>query len=169
MVTSNQSPPSGFGARDLLQAVRNGPPRCLTCNSDVLSARQSKEEVDTRYCDKCRSFQKIYRGPPRRPLCDSCFNRVFTHRGRENQCAAFLYQTSDGTWHDRYGEPNRATFREGGMYKDVTPIKPVSIRRAVYSCETYEYSELKRDEVRLQDPLKFFDRTRFFDADRLLK
>jgi hypothetical protein len=80
-----------------------------------------------------------------------------------------LYQTSDGTWHDRYGEANRATFRECGMYKDVTPIKPVPIRRAVYSCETYEYSELKRDEIKLQDPLKFFDRTRFFDADRLLK
>lgn len=160
MVTSDRSPPSS-NAKDLLRAVRNGPPRCAVCNHEVLG-QTAKGEL--KWCEPCHSFQKVYRGPPRQPLCGSCFNCVGVNKDKKPLCAAMMYQMSDGTWRDRYNMDHRGEYRQGGMEKIRHPIKPTPMSTQ-YVCECYEplLGEETRESIAISDPKRFYNRTRFFE------
>ena len=160
-----------MSALELMKAIRNGPPKCLVCDSEILGAKPGVgKDKDMRWCEPCQSFQKVYRGTPRKPLCVSCFNCVgISHRQPYQPkpryaCAALMYQMPDGTWRDRYNTENRSYMRNSGMDKVIEPIKP-NMMAATHSCECYEFigEGETRDSIERNDPLRFYDRSRFFD------
>ena len=159
MVTSDRPAP-GFTAGDLLKAIRNGPPKCAVCDAEILGAKTGVgKDRDLRWCEPCHSFQKVYRGPQRQKLCGSCFNNA------DGKCAAMMYQDPEGKWFDRYNQSEHTYYREGGAFKDVKPVKPLLMKTPQYDCECYEHIEPgeTRESIRLNDPLRFYDKTRFFD------
>lgn len=159
MVTSDRVPPRS-NASDILKAVRNGPPRCAVCNHEVVGPTARGE---LKWCTTCNCFQKIYRGPPRESLCKSCFNCVGESKGN-SLCAALMYQMSDGTWRDRYNMDHRGEYRQGGMEKIRHLIKPLPTE-ARYVCECYEplIGDETRESIAISDPVRFYNRTRFFE------
>lgn len=160
VVTTPLPPPSrGINASDILKAVRNGPPRCVVCNADIMKGKPQAKGDESRWCENCRSFEKVYRGPPRSTLCGSCFNNV------DGKCAAMMYQVADGSWRDRYNQAETITYREGGVYRDVKPILPKRMTKPQYVCECYEplADGETRESIRIRDPLRFYNKTRFWD------
>lgn len=163
MVSSNQPPPKPSNAitdRSITELSRYAP-CCLMCDTPFENILSRDEH---RWCKSCRSFQKSYRGPKRDPLCRTCFNCVDMGRHpHEYVCAALKYQMPDGTWRDRYNQDHSARYFDSGMRKVNTPLKPDKVEGR-FDCECYEYLEegMTREKMRIQDPLRFYDRSRFF-------
>ena len=147
-------------AADLLRAVRNGPPKCVVCDAEVLGAKRLQNaDREQLWCEACKSFQNTYRGPQRAPLCGSCFNNV------DGKCAAMKYQMPDGTWRDRYNQAHTSEYRQMGMDRVTKPIEPTRMTKPQYDCECYEFlgENQTRETIRINDPLRFYDKSRFWD------
>jgi hypothetical protein len=157
-------PPERTHAADLLNAIRRGPPHCLVCNTQILGARLDSSG-ELRWCEACKSFQKTYRGPPRQSLCLSCFNAVEGSRSYPIACAALKYQMDDLTWRSRYDQPHIDEYRQMGQEKVRHEVKPDIMKKPQFQCDLYEPLDEgeTRETIRVQDPLRFYDRTRFFD------
>lgn len=170
MVSSEMAPPPKpvrpetsmkISSKEILQVVRH-PPRCLQCDGEV--SLTGTNDDGGRWCESCKSFQTVYRGPPRPNLCDSCFNCVGKEKGK-SLCAAMKYQMTDGTWRDRYNQAERSEYRQGGMDRVLHPIKPTAMSTIQYVCECYELlpEGETRESIQINDPLCFYSRARFFD------
>lgn len=76
-----------------------------------------------------------------------------------------MYQMPDGTWRDRYNQAKVTTYREGGVIKHETPVFPHRRQKPTYVCDLYERlaDGETRESVQINDPLRFYHRSRFFD------
>jgi hypothetical protein len=76
-----------------------------------------------------------------------------------------MFEMPDGTWRDRYNQTHSARYFDTGMRKVLTPISPSTMDKAQFTCECYERlgEGETRESIRVQDPLRFYDRSRFFD------
>lgn len=133
------------------------PPKCRHCDS-LFDGKVDNEEIG--FCPQC-GWSKAYRGPQRPNLCNSCFHNVGTFKAKP-KCAAMMYQMPDGTWRDRYNQATRSIYHNTGMSKTIEKIEP-TFRSTTFECECYEFLRGTREELREQDPLKFYDRHRDFD------
>lgn len=135
-------------------------PRCKVCNQAMQTGYPRES---TLWCEACRCFQTVYRGPARKKLCETCFNCVGVDKKGRSLCAAMMYQMPDGTWRDRYNNELRHQYRDCGMDKVSTPIVPVSMNPQ-YFCESYERLNEgeTRETIRLTDPKRFYDKRRFW-------
>jgi len=132
---------------------------CIHC-SLLVSGHIDKQWVG--FCKKC-GWSKTYPSE-QEAQCFSCFNNVGS-KGKRLLCAALMYKMPDGTWRDRYNKASVRSFKRGAISVSTNVEVPVtpSPMDPQYDCECYEDTGGKtREQIRLEDPLKFYSKKRFW-------
>jgi hypothetical protein len=114
------------------------------------------------FCHEHR-WEKGYMGPQRPNQCLTCFNNVGKDKRGRVLCGFQKYQNEQGEWCNTAGKTHDERLVDCGRAKVRTPVKPDPRPKPEYVCDGYEDNKGRtREQIRLEDPLFFYSRDRFW-------